>query len=599
MDTDYLSQSASLFGNWHIDRLIEEKENCKIYRVKRHLSENEIVYRQMLNFTFKTDAPVDESSPHPAKLRKFLSDTELMIKLRNCKNVVEYYDKRVVTGNNGFEVLILAQDVTPLCQKTDIYDLDKTEALKITYCMCLAAEQFRSLNITNRKICPENIFVDSSGNYRLGDFGLGEDYIPGNDYMSPEEYNMTGDIKGTDIYALGMLLYKLCNHNRAPFLPAHPMPINDENRENALKRRMNGEITGKFEASEPQEEALILKCCAFRVSDRYRNLASIKSDLEAIIRRYDPTYLTLSYSTGYSFKGAPVRAVKAQDAVQTDVININTENSGKIIPAYIDDDDSYSNEQETKKTVKGLIAAISIVAVLSAIFIAVAFFSNKNGNPGNITTQFSQTATLSETQTTAAPTAQSTMPTTESTTAETTTTEATTTEATTTEATTTEVTTTETTANPTDATTQPTTESTTDLSLDSASPTTTSEPTTLFNIPTETEYKDVGDYEIEFFEDEDRIDEILISVNQTFGRYVTGGGEVIIYTFDEAGSVVKTDTTQIDCYYDDNSDGITICDIILPSSLDIDIENYSYQIYFPKGIIDGYGFSNNDFSVDF
>ena len=575
MDTGYLSQSEPLFGDWHIDHLIEEKENRKIYRVKKYLSENEITYRQMLNFTFKADSPIDESSPYPAKLRKFLADTDLMIKLKNCKNVVEYYDKRVVVRDNCFEVLILTQDVTELCQKFDIYDLDKTQALKITYCMCSATEQFRSLNITNRKICPENIFVDSMGNYRLGDFGLGEDYIPNSDYMAPEEYNLTGDIKGTDIYALGMLMYKLCNHNRAPFLTAHPLPISDDNRDNALKRRMNGEITGKFESSQPQEEALILKCCAFHASDRYRNLASVKSDLEAIIRQYDPSYFAAAYSSGYAFEKAAVRAVKAQDASQSDeTIDTENESFGQIIPDYIDDDDDYeySNEEETKKIINGLIITIAVIAVLSAIIIAVAIFSGRSGKSENTTVPTTESTTLSTTQPTTAPTTQSTVPTTESTTAESTTLVTTT-------------------------TTQPSTETTTRFSFNFTWPTT--EPTTVFNIPTETEYIDIDDYQIEFFEDGERIDEILILIDQTFGKFVTGGGEIMIYTLDENGNILETFAAEVDCYYDDAQDGITVCDIILPSSLEIDTDSYSYRLYFPKGVIDGYGYSNNGFSVEF
>ncbi len=60
-------------------------------------------------------------------------------------------------------------------------------------------------------------------------------------YMAPEMYRGEQYDSRVDIYALGLVLYKLMNHNRLPFLNLEKQLITYRDKENALTRRMSGE----------------------------------------------------------------------------------------------------------------------------------------------------------------------------------------------------------------------------------------------------------------------------------------------------------------------------------------------------------------------
>ena len=60
-------------------------------------------------------------------------------------------------------------------------------------------------------------------------------------YMAPEVYRGGAYGFSVDLYSLGLVLYRLLNKNRTPFLPPPPEPISFRDREQALARRMSGE----------------------------------------------------------------------------------------------------------------------------------------------------------------------------------------------------------------------------------------------------------------------------------------------------------------------------------------------------------------------
>lgn len=78
-----------------------------------------------------------------------------------------------------------------------------------------------SLSILHRDIKPANVYLDGSGNIKLGDFGLAR-VLKGDDnfaesvvgtpfYMSPEIIRGTKYNRKSDIWSLGCLIYELCS----------------------------------------------------------------------------------------------------------------------------------------------------------------------------------------------------------------------------------------------------------------------------------------------------------------------------------------------------------------------------------------------------
>ena len=73
-----------------------------------------------------------------------------------------------------------------------------------------------------------------------------------------------------DIYSLGIVLYKLMNHNRLPFMSLEKQFITYRDKENALNKRVAGEkMSVPADAGELFAQ-IILKACAYDPAERYQ-----------------------------------------------------------------------------------------------------------------------------------------------------------------------------------------------------------------------------------------------------------------------------------------------------------------------------------------
>lgn len=85
-----------------------------------------------------------------------------------------------------------------------------------------------------------------------------------------------------DIYALGLVLYKLMNHNRLPFLNLEKQLITYRDKENALTRRMSGETPPPPVDAGEAFGSVILKACAYDAKERYQTPEKFREALEEI-----------------------------------------------------------------------------------------------------------------------------------------------------------------------------------------------------------------------------------------------------------------------------------------------------------------------------
>ena len=114
-----------------------------------------------------------------------------------------------------------------LSSYTEEHEMDEQEVIHLAMDICQALMSCEEKNIVHRDIKPDNILVDKEGNYKLGDFGIaryaektwntlsrrGTFY-----YMAPEVYHGQKYGAEADIYSLGMVLYRLLNKGRDPFV---------------------------------------------------------------------------------------------------------------------------------------------------------------------------------------------------------------------------------------------------------------------------------------------------------------------------------------------------------------------------------------------
>ena len=102
-------------------------------------------------------------------------------------------------------------------------NLTEKEVMKLGIDLCKALEYCGQLHIIHRDIKPENIFVSRFGGFQAG--GLWNRQRTGKNhehpskkgtysYMAPEMYRGEQYDSRVDIYALGLVLYKLMNHKQ-------------------------------------------------------------------------------------------------------------------------------------------------------------------------------------------------------------------------------------------------------------------------------------------------------------------------------------------------------------------------------------------------
>lgn len=291
-------------GKWYIKDKLGEGSYGAVYRIERDdISGKQEAALKIITIPKNTselaamrDSLGDEKSVteyYEGVTRKLISELKLMSELKGNSNIVSYEDHNIFEHEDGigYDVLIRMEILKPLTKVID-NSMNETQVVKIGIDICKALEACQKFNIVHRDIKPENIFISKTGEYKLGDFGVSKTMNSSETvmtktgtytYMAPELYK--GEPSGTnvDIYSLGMVMYRLLNCNREPFLPLPPKGFTFEQKEEALLRRMKGEEIPKPMWGEGRLAEIVLKACSYNPKDRYESPLQMREELENIL----------------------------------------------------------------------------------------------------------------------------------------------------------------------------------------------------------------------------------------------------------------------------------------------------------------------------
>ena len=317
MDESY-KQYEPVFGVWKIKRLIGEGSFGKVYEIEREdfgrtykaaLKIITIPSSQSEVKSIKADGMDDDSVT--SYFRSFVEDVvdefALMSKLKGNSNIVSYEDHMVIEHPEEirWDILIRMELLTPLTDYTAENGMTRREIIQLGIDICKALELCQKYNIIHRDIKPENIFVSENGDYKLGDFGIARTIEKTTNglskkgtytYMAPEVYKGEAYGSSVDLYSLGLVMYRLLNNNRVPFLPAYPKPITYSDRETAMTKRLSGAVLPKPANDEGRLSEIILKACAYSPKDRYSSPMQMRMELEAIL--YEQSEGKIIYPSG-------------------------------------------------------------------------------------------------------------------------------------------------------------------------------------------------------------------------------------------------------------------------------------------------------------
>lgn len=299
----------SLWPDWDIVRLIGEGSFGKVYEIVRNnfgIEEHsaikviKIPSSQAELQSLRNEGMDDFSATeyYRGLVEDVVQEIALMSRLKGQANIVGYEDYAVIEHKDyiGWDIVIRMELLTDLPSYIRKNSFCVNDILKLAIDVCSALEVCHEQKIIHRDIKPDNIFVSANGDFKLGDFGVArtvEKTVSGLSkkgtytYMAPEVYK--GEAYGTDVdlYSLGIVMYKLLNNNREPFLPEYPAPIRYSDKNDALARRLSGEniplpSCASVASVYRQLSEIVVKACSFRSCDRYQTPTQMKVALKNV-----------------------------------------------------------------------------------------------------------------------------------------------------------------------------------------------------------------------------------------------------------------------------------------------------------------------------
>ena len=224
------------------------------------------------------------------------NEIRTMVLLKEHPNIVSYEDHCIIEHPDeiGWDILIKMELLMPMTDWMMENPMDEATVIRFGQEISSALGFAAAHRLIHRDVKPGNIFVDSMGNFKLGDFGIARvmDKTTGGlsrkgteGYMPPEVYQGRADSKymeQIDIYSLGMVLYRLLNQNRLPFYPPAPQPITYKDVESAVEQRMAGVPFPAPCMGSKELKWVVLKACAYDPKDRFSSMAEMYDALNAV-----------------------------------------------------------------------------------------------------------------------------------------------------------------------------------------------------------------------------------------------------------------------------------------------------------------------------
>lgn len=268
-----------LWGQWNIDNLIGESENCKVYRAVREGSEG----KELSVIKHYAVDPSDGASQCERKARSLLALADKRIALRGKPNLAEYYDRQAFhRADGGYDVFVRMEQLTSLRSVMGKTDFSEAMLSQLGQELCTGLMALEDAGTCHGAIHPGNIFLSKDGSYKLGDYcrkGTRTVMGPAREYLAPEV--LTGSSlpsADADRYSIGMVIYRLSNGLRGPFLPPAPTPVSREDLAAAERRRLHGEALPAPADADGRVCAVLQRACAYAPQERYSSTDDLMHD---------------------------------------------------------------------------------------------------------------------------------------------------------------------------------------------------------------------------------------------------------------------------------------------------------------------------------
>lgn len=277
---------APLWEQWEIEDLIGEGHGTKVYRAVRATPQGK-VYAAIKQFELAPDANPAVSE---RKARVLLALVDKQIALRGKPHLAEYYERQAYRREDGgYDVFVRMELLTSLRSVMGKTEFSEAMLSQLGQELSAGLIALEDAGTCHGAVHPGNIFLSRDGTYKLGDFcRTGARKVSGaaREYQAPEV--LTGSSlpsASADRYALGMVLYRLANGLRGPFLPPAPQQVSREQIADAERSRLRGEALPAPQGASPRIAAILSRACAGDKAQRYPSTDELRRDF---LRLQDP-----------------------------------------------------------------------------------------------------------------------------------------------------------------------------------------------------------------------------------------------------------------------------------------------------------------------